>query len=182
TVSKIVGTSNDTRSSLAVLIFPDAASLIKASINSYCDGYGIFYRDTWKDFTRVTDSDHFCIYGVDAASGTMQQVVFNSNTMAKAGKSYNVSKFRADFTIVYGKATYQNTSTSSYIRVVSDSDFNSSITYTSNFTLKITSADCETGSIGFAGLGSEEYTKSMSFDMENVWKYKGIIILAFMVK
>ncbi len=176
TVSKIYGTKNETKSSLVALIFPDEATLIRASINSYCDGYGVFYRETWKNFSQGNTNNRYNIYGRDEVAGTMQQVVFNTDTMAKAGKPYTNAQFIIGNNFAFNYyATYENTEESSYVLALDSTEFSRTSNYTSDYTLII-------NGVGAFGASSEKHMKTMNFNFDGgVWKYDNVIVLAFMI-
>lgn len=166
--STIEGTTNATRSSLIALIFPYGAKLKNVTISSSIGGYGIFYRETWKDFASYsnkaefgfsageTGDIRFNLYGNDTHHGSMQSVVIDSS---KAG----VSGARAAMgnAFAWGK-DYTDSSESSYIKVVSG--FNSINQFTGSFEFV-----CAISPLGI----EHKVTKTLSFGIGSIWKDNG---------
>lgn len=65
--SNLIGGTTNTRTSLIVLVFPNGAEIVNATINSKLSGYGTFYRDSWVDFADYTNKAEF---GFDSSYGS----------------------------------------------------------------------------------------------------------------
>ncbi len=166
--SELVGKTNSTRSSLVVLIFPYGATLQNATVNSSFSGYGEKYRESWTDFASYankaefglvngeTGDERFNLYKYDSFHGIMQSVVINNSN---AGVSDAKAAMGAAFAF---SKDYQDTAESSFIKVVSNSQFNQYSSFTGSFTFV-----CAKSTL----LGIEhEATKTLTFSMGDVWK------------
>lgn len=94
-VSKVVGATNETNSSLLVLVFPQNATLKYASVNSSITGHGHMYKETWADFTsgaegaNTATNEERTYFGMGATSS--QESSFNLYTSTNYhGKMQNV--------------------------------------------------------------------------------------------
>ena len=164
--SQIRGMSNDTRSSLIVLIFPNEATLVNSTIDSSLNGYGTFYKETWKDYTQVGTDNFYNLYGIDSAAGRMQSVVINTD----AASRYGVNYITAEFAMSPFGPSYENTEESSYFRDVTEREFRQASTFRGSFTYR-----CN----GFLWT-AREYTRELTFDFVNgTWVDSNGIALAF---
>lgn len=165
--SQVRGMSNNARVSLIVLIFPNEATLVNSTIDSSLNGYGTFYKETWKDYTQTGTDNFYNLYGVDSAAGRMQSVVINTD----AASRYNVSYITAEFsTGIFGIASYQNTEDSSYFKDVTETEFRQASTFRGSFTYGVPAW------LWF----QNSYTRELTFDFVNgTWIDSNGIALAF---
>ena len=164
--SQLRGMSNNARVSLIVLIFPNEATLVNSTIDSSLNGYGTFYKETWKDYTQTGIDNFYNLYGVDSAAGRMQSVVINTD----AASRYNVNYITAEFAISLFGPSYQDTEDSSYFKDVNESQFRQASTFRGSFTYR-----CD----GFLWT-AREYTRELTFDFANgIWVDSNGIALAF---
>lgn len=174
--STIEGATNSTRCSLITLIFPYGAKLQNATINSAFAGYGIYYRETWKDFSAYSNKDEFGLpassgadarfnlYDNDTHHGCMQSVVLNtsqvgvSSAVAPMGDAWGWSK------------TYTDSTESSFIKYVSE--FSSASQFSGSF--EFVCATSTTFGI------KHKVTRNLTFEIGTVWVDNGSgISLAF---
>ncbi len=126
--SSLIGTTNDTRTSLIVLYFPDGTEFINATINSSVDGYGTFYRETWshKDNGEI----NYNLYGTNSGSGKMQSVVINT----ERAESNSRSLVRSNYLTSSWFCSYENNENSSYVKTTNNSGMTSVSTFTTAWT------------------------------------------------
>jgi len=122
--SDIVGGANYSISSLVALVFENGSAIKNATVNSSIGGYGTFYRETWTDFKNYSNKALFGITNtfktdgrydiciVDNQHGSMQSVVFNGSC-----SGFGNAKFGRSSAFM-GFSDYDNTSNSSYVKVV----------------------------------------------------------------
>ena len=174
--SKLVGTTNATRSSLVALVFGYGSSLKSATINSSFEGYGERYREVWTDFANFSNKGEFSVeagdtydgrfnlYFQDVHHGSMQSVVINGNNAGVSGAKASMGNAFA-FTV-----DYQDTEESSFIKVVNG--FNDVSQFQGSFTFI-----CAKSTV----FGIEhEATKTLSFDLGSVWESNNGISLMFL--
>lgn len=172
-VSELYGKLNSTRTSLLVLIFPNSASLINATVNSSVDGYGSFYRETWRDYTNTMSSgtaDNYNIYAGTAASGRMESVVVNNDEAVSHGKTLIVAEFNSgQWNTSYGQSNNNNN-----VKVVTSSEFNRSSTFTGTHTL--------TAKVWYLFIPiNKNYVRELKFDFSNnIWTQGSGIELSFL--
>ena len=169
-VSQLYGQTNNTRTSLLVLEFPNTATLRNATIDSTLNGYGTFYRETWKDKTSEGTSDNYNIYAGTAASGRMESVVINTDRAGYYGKSYISAEFRGG----QFNTSYNQTGNYNNVKTVNSSEFNQSSTFRGTHTL--------TARVwGLFIPYNQHYERELTFDFaNNVWTNRVGIILNFL--
>ncbi len=170
TVSQLYGQTNTTKTSLLVLLFPNTATLRNATINSAFNGYGTFYRETWKDYTTSGTADNFNIYAGTAASGRMESVVINTERASYYGKSYISAEFRSgQFNTSYSQSNNNNN-----VKEVNSSDFVKASTFKGAHTL--------TARVwGLFIPYNQNYVRELTFDFaNNVWSEDNGIRLNFL--
>ncbi|MBR6779368.1 MAG: hypothetical protein IKM43_04445 [Clostridia bacterium] len=186
--SKIVGGSNNTVSSLVVLLFPDGAALTNSTIDSSFDGVGAFYLETWRDFALSSDKynlgfgdvdkdGRFNLYTDDIAAGSMQSVVINGEKAQSNGVSITKAYFATNPWLIYRKSAYSNSNESSFYKEVSNDAFNNITTYTTDWDVRVD----ESGVLVLKEFGwtCERFTKSMTFNF-SVWSQGAGVTLAFL--
>ncbi|MBE5741087.1 MAG: hypothetical protein E7351_00950 [Clostridiales bacterium] len=167
--SEIIGATNSTRSSLIVLVFPYGTELKNATIDSSLSGYGIFYRETWKDFAITSDNNeyedgHFNLYANDTHHGSMQSVVINT---ANKGVDNAIAAMGDAF--AFGKS-YTDSSISSYIKTVNGFNDVSQFTGPYEFTCAISS---------WFNI-AHKVTKTLTFNIGGIWEENNGISLIFL--
>ncbi len=172
--SQVYGVANNTVSSLIVLLFPNEASFISATIDSSLNGFGKFYKETWTDYTGESVENNFNLYGVDAAAGSMQGVVINTTAANRYNKDYKTAFFlRNDYFWVYYVPTYENTDESSYFRDVTETEFRNAAIFKES--IKVVAENT-----GVFTSGSTTFTKDSTFDFSNnIWVENNGIMLSF---
>lgn len=179
-VSSIEGKTNSTKSSLIALIFPNAASLKNATIDSSITGYGTKYREVWTDFNNASTLDRnyfgystpqtyeasFNLFDNESWHGSMQSVVINT---AKDG--VKDTKVSLDESFLFGLIKdYQDTSTSSFIKTVDGfTDFNQ---FNGPFTFVVAESN-------WFGIKTR-VTKTLTFSIGDVWESNNGISLIFL--
>ena len=171
-VSQLYGQTNNTRTSLLVLIFPNSASLINATVNSSLNGYGSFYRETWRDYTNTMASgtaDNYNIYAGTAASGRMESVVVNNDKATSYGKTLIVAEFNSG----QWNTSYNESGNNNNVKVVTSSEFSQYSTFTGSHTL--------TARVWYLFIPiNQEYVRELTFDfVNNVWSQASGIKLSF---
>ena len=173
--SLLVGTTNDTRSSLATLIFAYGANLKNATIDSAFSGYGVRYRESWTDFASYnnkaefglangeTGDERFNVYKYDTYHGCMQSVVINGE-----GAGVGSAKAAMGSAFMFSK-DYQDTADSSFIKVVNG--FNDISQFQGEFTFV-----CSISTLGI----EHKATKSLTFSLGNMWQSNNGISLMFL--
>ena len=172
-VSQLYGQTNNTRTSLLVLIFPNSASLINATVNSSLNGYGSFYRETWRDYTNTMASgtaDNYNIYAGTAASGRMESVVVNNDKATSYGKTLIVAEFNSG----QWNTSYNESGNNNNVKVVTSSEFSQYSTFTGSHTL--------TARVWYLFIPiNQEYVRELTFDfVNNVWSQASGIKLSFL--
>ena len=174
-VSELYGRTNDTRTSLLVLIFPNTATLRNATVNSALNGYGTFYRETWRDYTNTMASgtaDNYNIYAGTAASGRMESVVVNNDNATSNGKTMIVAEFNSG----QWNTSYNTTGNNNNVKVVSSSEFGTYSTFTGTHTL--------TARVWYLFIPiNQEYVRELTFDFaNNIWSQDSGIRLSFLAE
>lgn len=163
TVSKLEGATNNTVSSLIVIIFPQGASLDKATINNSIEGAGSKYRESWMDYDKVingiNDSHKFNIYDSEASAGIMKNVVINTyNKTGVEGTKAAQGDISMPLVFIPGPGSYNG---NSYVRYVSNQDFYNSAMFTGSFTFN--HSYCKL----YDYYRTE--TKVLEFDLNTIW-------------
>lgn len=178
TVATINGRTNDTRSSLIVLVFPDGAVLKNAVIDNTFAGSGIFYRETWVDFANFSNKSEFGfsdvekdarfnLYDVKEAAGLMTSVVINDEAMRAEGiTNVRVSEFA--YPVFFKR--YEAYEEQSFFKTVNNGDFHNADTYKTACEFKAPS-----GGIFF----KKTYKKDMTFEIGSTWTEGEGITLTF---
>ena len=169
TSTALEGMANEARVSLVVLEFPTNASLRNSAINNSLAGVGTFYRESWCDYTTRGTAGHYNIYVKVSAAGSMQSVVINTEKARVNSIKYKQSN--ANRGIVND---YSNSSRSSYIRDVNNSEFANAATFKGNFTYTLTG--------GWFEPNGHNYTRNLTFDFDNVWSDTNGVNLQFLNK
>ena len=175
--SEIYGATNNTVSSLIVLIFPNGASFKNAVIDSSFNGFGKYYSECWQDF-RNSDSSvkdelnyyttgnsdrSFDILDYDKSAGSLQSVIINRASATRYGKSYQTAIFynNAVFVKLFQWLTYENTANSSFFAIVSADDFKKISTYKGEIVM--------TAKTGFFDARTQTIRKQTTYDFNSVW-------------
>jgi len=181
TSTNIIGGTNSTISSLVVLIFPDGAKLNNSSINNSFEGNGTFYLDSWVDFAEseyvefwtFSAQKSFNLYAADHNAGSLQSVVINSEKASSKGvNGIKSSSFAGLNIFVWRDPEYSNSEESSFYKEVDNANFVSATTFKTDWTTQAKS--------GIFGLINKEYTKSMTFNIGEIWTENAGIKLTFL--
>lgn len=180
--SKIIGETNNTRSSLIALLFFNGTTLKNATINSSFDGYGITYRETWTDFASYSNRKEefginkvqtgyagFNIYKDNAYHGKMQSVVINV-----ANKNVSSAKAAISSMNIGGKEYNDDDANSSYIKTVNG--FNDYSQFIGSFEFRYANANGFQEFFGFNG----KTTRTLTFEIGSVWENNNGISLMFL--
>ena len=165
--SVLTGSSNSTRTSLVLLEFPDAATFRCATIDSVLDGYGTFYKDTWKDMRQDSGTFYYNIYNHDSAAGSMQNVVINTEAATSQGKGYIEGEIHATLVLFWWQTDYENSENSSFVKNVNSSEFANAANFKGSFTIQDPK-------------GRVSFTKTLNFNFDGIWVEGNGISLAFL--
>lgn len=166
--SVLTGSSNNTRTSLILLEFPDGAIFRYATIDSVLSGSGTFYKDTWKDMRQESGTFYYNIYNHDSAAGTMQNVVINTESARSQGRSYIEGEIHAtNIAIFWWTTDYENSENSSFVKDVNNADFANAASFKGSYTIQDPK-------------GRVSFTKTLSFNFDGIWIEGNGISLAFL--
>ena len=181
--SDLEGATTETRTSLIVLVFPNGAEIVNATIDSEVSGYGYFYRDAWVDFASYTNKSEF---GYDSYGTNLQKYTYFNvyKSSASCGKITSVV-INADYknTDVKVQASMASTDNFAYI-IPMGTDYNdvNNIKETSDFTNEASFIGKFTFNYAYNSFWNtyRDTTATLTFAIGSVWETNDGINLIFL--